>query len=99
MQEPQTRTFIGGINYYRMMLPQLTHVLAPLLELSVDAPFVREPRQEQAFKEINALLMHDCLNAYPDLNCLSTSTGMRVIINWLRLLYRTVDLLLITVAG
>ena len=72
MQEPQNkkqlRRFIGGINYYKTMWSQRSHVLAPLLELTGDAPFVWGPRQELAFKEMKALLMHDFLNAYPDLN-------------------------------
>ena len=65
----QLQSFIGGINYYKMMWPQRSHVLAPLLELTGDAPFVLGPHQEIAFKETKALLMHYCLNAYPDLNC------------------------------
>ena len=72
MQEPQNksqlRSFIGHINYYKTMWPQHSHALKPLLELTDDVPFLWGLRQEQAFKEMKALLMHDYLNAYPDLN-------------------------------
>ena len=45
-----------------------THVLALLNELTGDKKFKWEQVHEDTFNEMKALLAHDCLNAYPDLN-------------------------------
>ena len=55
--------YIVSISYYKTMWLQRSYVMVPLLKLSGNAP-----RQEQLFNKMKALLMHDCLNAYPDLN-------------------------------
>ena len=67
------------------MWPQRTYVPVPLLELSSDAPLVREPRQEWAFDEMKALLMH--VNAYLALPFHSIPIQIQAIINWVRPLY------------
>ena len=65
----QVRSFVGGVNFYKTMWPRRTHVLAPLTSLQgKDTPFVWGKAQQQAFDEMKALLAHDCLNVYPDLN-------------------------------
>ena len=51
------------------MWPRRTHVLAPLTALQgKDTTFVWGKPQQQAFDDMKALLAHDCLNVYPDLN-------------------------------
>ena len=43
-------------------------MLAPLSELTGKKPFSWNDEKEQAFKEMRAILVNNCLNAYPDYN-------------------------------
>ena len=50
------------------MWPRRSHVLAPLHKLIGVGGFVWEPRHEQAFQTMKAMVAADAMSYYPDLN-------------------------------
>ena len=64
----ELRMVIGCVNYYRDMWHHRSHILAPLTELTGKHKFVWEPRHQQAFDQMRALIAKDCLLYYPDHN-------------------------------
>jgi RNase H-like domain found in reverse transcriptase len=73
MQHPQTDTqlhsFIGAVNFYRVMFPQRSHTLALLTALAKGkGKLTWTPACQQAFEAIKALLAQDTFLWYPDHN-------------------------------
>ena len=66
--QEQVRSFLGAVNYYKSMWPRRSHLLAPLTALTGSGPYVWTPACDKAFKEMKALLAHDAINIFPDLN-------------------------------
>ena len=64
----QVRSFLGAVTYYRDMFSRRSHVLGPLMDLIGTGPFVCLPIHQQAFQEMEALLVADTLMHYPDHN-------------------------------
>ena len=58
----QLQSFIGGINFYNNMWPRLTHVMAPLTEMTGNVPFKWTMECQWAFDKIKAVLASDCMN-------------------------------------
>ena len=56
------------VNYYRDMWPRWTHVLAPLTNLIGKKKFQWNKEQDEAFKQMKALIATDALLAYLDHN-------------------------------
>ena len=70
MQQPKSKTearsFIGMVNYYKSLWPRRAHILAPLDECTGNKPFSWDNNKERAFKAMNALMTHECINKYTD---------------------------------
>jgi hypothetical protein len=62
----QLRSFLGMVNYYRMMWPKRAHILKPLTNISGKNKFKWGEEQEKAFKEIKALVAEDVLLHFPE---------------------------------
>ena len=63
----QLRTFLGMTNYYRRFVPNFSHVVHPLTELTKkNTPFVWDTPQDQAFLELKKRLSSAPVLAFPD---------------------------------
>ena len=56
------------VNYNRDMWPRWTHILAPLTDLMGKKKFQWNKEQDEAFKQMKAVIATDALLAYPDHN-------------------------------
>ena len=60
MEQPtnqtQLRSFLGMVNYYHDMWPRWTHILAPLTNLMGKKEFQWNKEQDEAFKQMKALI-------------------------------------------
>ena len=72
MEQPtnqtQLQSFLGMVNYYHDMWPRWTHILAPLTNLMGKKKFQWNKEQDEAFKQMKALIATDTLLAYPHHN-------------------------------
>ena len=60
---------MGAVTFYKLMWPRQSHVLAPLHELTSIGRFISaDPRQEQAFLTMKAMIAADAMSYYADLN-------------------------------
>ena len=68
MQAPttikQVYSFIGTVTYYCDMLPQHSHILAPLTDLTGKGTFQWNSIHQQAFDAKKALMVEDVLLRY-----------------------------------
>ena len=65
----QLRSFIGAVTFYRDMLPQRSHILAPLTnQSSGKSPLNWTKECQTAFDTIKAILAKDVFVRYPDHN-------------------------------
>ena len=71
MEPPKNRkqlhSFLGMVNYYKIMWPRRAHILKPLTDISGKNKFKWEASQDQAFKEIKALISEDVMLCLPDI--------------------------------
>ena len=66
-KKKELRAFIGKINYYRDIWPQRSHILAPLMALTlVSVPWKWTKEHQNAFDEIKRVITRETLLAYPD---------------------------------
>ena len=65
--QTQLSSFLGMVNYYHDMWPRWTHI-APLTDLMGKKKFQWNKEQDEAFKQMKALIATDALLAYPDHN-------------------------------
>ena len=56
------------VNYYHDMWPRWTHILAPMTDLMGKKKFQWNKEQDEAFKQMKALIATDALLAYLDHN-------------------------------
>ena len=60
-------SFIGAVMFYKSMWPRRSHVLVPLHELTGVGRFILEPRQEQTFLAMKAMMIAaNAMSYYPD---------------------------------
>ncbi len=72
MQRPknllQMHGFLVAVNHSRFMWPQCAHILAPLSREPGKKMFHWTPEMDLAFQHMKALMLWNCLLAYPDHN-------------------------------
>ena len=61
----QVRHFIGGVNFYRKMSKNRSHPLAPLTELTRDAPFEWKPHHQDTLNKIKVTMSKEAMLCYP----------------------------------
>ena len=70
LQDPnnntEIRAFIGAVNHYKSLWPRRAHTLVPLCELAGRGTFQWEPKHQNAFDTMEAIIFSNAINIYPD---------------------------------